>query len=92
MSWVWQIALISLVVGNGTAILLNILATLGRKQTRRLFFFALSNPLYWVLHSIAAYKALWQLIRKPFYWEKTNHGLTTVATGNLFAEPEESRS
>ena len=28
--------------------------------------------------SIAAYKALWQLITKPFYWEKTSHGLSTV--------------
>jgi hypothetical protein len=24
--------------------------------------------------SVAAYKALWQLIRAPFYWEKTDHG------------------
>jgi hypothetical protein len=29
-----------------------------------------------VLHSIASYKALWQLIVKPHYWEKTEHGLT----------------
>lgn len=86
--WVWEIAFLSLVVGNGTAILLNILATLGRKRTRGLFFFALSNPFYWVLHSIAAYKALWQLIRNPFYWEKTNHGLTTVTTESLFAAPD----
>jgi hypothetical protein len=28
--------------------------------------------------SIAAYKALWQLITKPFYWEKTSHGLSTA--------------
>ena len=27
---------------------------------------------------IAAYKALWQLITKPFYWEKTSHGLSTA--------------
>jgi hypothetical protein len=30
---------------------------------------------YWLLISIAAYKALWQLATRPFYWEKTNHGL-----------------
>jgi hypothetical protein len=29
--------------------------------------------------SIAAYKGLWQLVSRPFYWEKTNHGLTKVA-------------
>jgi hypothetical protein len=26
--------------------------------------------------SAAAYKALTQLFYKPFYWEKTRHGLT----------------
>jgi hypothetical protein len=30
--------------------------------------------LYWVLISIAAYRGLWQLVTKPFYWEKTPHG------------------
>ncbi len=37
---------------------------------------ALLTPLYWVMMSIAAIKAAWQLITKPFYWEKTQHGLT----------------
>jgi cellulose synthase/poly-beta-1,6-N-acetylglucosamine synthase-like glycosyltransferase len=35
-------------------------------------------PLYWALHSAASYKALWQLIWRPHYWEKTTHGLTKV--------------
>jgi cellulose synthase/poly-beta-1,6-N-acetylglucosamine synthase-like glycosyltransferase len=37
--------------------------------------YALLTPLYWFLMSVAAYKALFQLIKNPFYWEKTNHGL-----------------
>ena len=32
-------------------------------------------PLYLLLHSIASYKALYQLIAKPHFWEKTTHGL-----------------
>ncbi len=32
-------------------------------------------PLYWLMVSIAALMALYQLIVKPHYWEKTNHGL-----------------
>ena len=32
-------------------------------------------PLYMVLHSIASYKAIWQLIFNPHFWEKTTHGL-----------------
>ena len=51
--------------------------------------FALLNPVYWVLHSIAAYRALWQLIVSPSHWEKTPHGIvhgphrpvTDAATG-----------
>jgi cellulose synthase/poly-beta-1,6-N-acetylglucosamine synthase-like glycosyltransferase len=47
-----------------------------RRRMWRLAPWALVQPLYWVLHSIAAYKALWQLLRNPFYWEKTEHGLS----------------
>jgi cellulose synthase/poly-beta-1,6-N-acetylglucosamine synthase-like glycosyltransferase len=32
-------------------------------------------PCYFILHSIAAYKALWELAFKPFAWNKTQHGL-----------------
>lgn len=80
--WVWDFAFFSLIFGNGVAIFLNAIASLNRKQYR-FFLFALTNPIYWVLHSIAAYKGLWQLIRNPFYWEKTTHGLTNVQVGHL---------
>lgn len=39
--------------------------------------YALLTPIYWMLMSVAAYKALFQLIKNPFYWEKTDHGLTS---------------
>jgi cellulose synthase/poly-beta-1,6-N-acetylglucosamine synthase-like glycosyltransferase len=44
----------------------------------RLVKYSLMSPVYWILMSVAAYKALIQLIVKPFYWEKTNHGLTEM--------------
>lgn len=31
-------------------------------------------PLYMLLHSLASYKALWQLVFRPHFWEKTTHG------------------
>ena len=34
-------------------------------------------PLYWFLHSIAAARALYQLITAPHYWDKTSHGVTS---------------
>lgn len=33
-------------------------------------------PLYWLLHSVAAARALWQLVTAPHYWEKTRHGVS----------------
>ena len=37
--------------------------------------YAMLVPLYWVLMSIGAWKGLIQLLYKPSYWEKTEHGL-----------------
>ena len=36
---------------------------------------ALLVPAYWVMMSIAAAKAAYQLALQPSYWEKTSHGL-----------------
>jgi hypothetical protein len=81
----------SLIVGNLLAVLLNMLAIFARRNYE-LLPFALTNPLYWCMHSIASYMALWQLITKPFYWEKTDHGLTNVETEHLFGEGGEAAS
>lgn len=35
-------------------------------------------PFYWLLHSIAAGRALWQLATAPHYWEKTKHGVSKL--------------
>lgn len=36
-------------------------------------------PLYWILLSIAAWRALFQLVRDPYRWEKTEHGLARTS-------------
>ena len=35
----------------------------------------LTIPLYWLLLSAAAWRAVWKLITAPHQWEKTTHGL-----------------
>ncbi len=35
-------------------------------------------PFYWLLHSVACARALYQLARKPHYWEKTTHGVSRL--------------
>ena len=37
-----------------------------------------SMPLYWLLMSAAAWMALWQFITRPFHWNKTEHGLSSL--------------
>jgi len=36
----------------------------------------LLTPLHWLLLSLAAWRALYQLLVAPYVWEKTEHGLT----------------
>jgi cellulose synthase/poly-beta-1,6-N-acetylglucosamine synthase-like glycosyltransferase len=84
--WVLWASLVNLLVGN---LLMVYVAMMGAFRRRRynLALWSLLNPLYWLLHSLAAYKALWQLIRRPHYWEKTVHGLSTPTS----AVPEAAR-
>jgi cellulose synthase/poly-beta-1,6-N-acetylglucosamine synthase-like glycosyltransferase len=42
---------------------------------------ALFMPIYWMIMSIAATLALFQLVFKPHYWEKTKHGLHLRMSG-----------
>jgi cellulose synthase/poly-beta-1,6-N-acetylglucosamine synthase-like glycosyltransferase len=76
-NWVLFIAIFNLIVGNVLMVYVNMMAVFKRRYYE-LILFALANPIYWLLHSISAYKGLYQLIVKPFYWEKTNHGLSKV--------------
>lgn len=69
----WAIAWFSLVTGYAAAMALTLLAAHGR-GLRRLMPQILLMPLYWLLISAAAYRALWQFATAPFKWEKTEHG------------------
>jgi cellulose synthase/poly-beta-1,6-N-acetylglucosamine synthase-like glycosyltransferase len=67
-------ACISLVVGNSAVIYLG-LAAVRTARKPHLLIAALLVPAYWILMSIAAFKAMLQLVFQPSYWEKTVHGL-----------------
>lgn len=36
-------------------------------------------PVYWLMISLAAYRALYQAIASPFHWDKTEHGMGASA-------------
>ena len=69
------LSLFNLLAGNGAFIYLSMLAPI-RRGWLDLIPYSLTAVGYWVLISIAAYRALWQLLRNPFYWEKTQHGVS----------------
>jgi hypothetical protein len=81
------LSLFNLLAGNGAFIYLSMLAPI-RRGWLDLIPYSLTVFGYWVLISIAAYKGLWQLLRNPFYWEKTQHGLSRHMAAPLPAARE----
>ncbi|ABD08803.1 Glycosyl transferase, family 2 [Rhodopseudomonas palustris HaA2] len=69
------LSLFNLLAGNGAFIFLNMLAPI-RRGWLNLIPYSLTAFGYWVMISIASYRGLWQLLRNPFYWEKTDHGVS----------------
>lgn len=41
------------------------------------YAYIVAIPVYWILISISAWRALWQLVHKPHLWEKTPHQPST---------------
>jgi len=62
-----------LIFGNFFYVYIHLIGCL-RRQNYALMKWVLLIPLYWGMMSISAYIALYQLIVKPHYWEKTQHG------------------
>jgi glycosyltransferase XagB len=73
--WVGSLALLLAVVGN-LIVIISGLVTLRLTDKERLVGAVLLLPLYGVMMSIAATKAIVQLVTDPFHWEKTAHGLS----------------
>jgi hypothetical protein len=82
--WLLGIGIVNLIAGYVSAIALGAVAAMRRGQ-HRLALHALMMPLYWLAISFAAYRALWQLVRAPFLWEKTEHA------GRASASSEEAQ-
>jgi cellulose synthase/poly-beta-1,6-N-acetylglucosamine synthase-like glycosyltransferase len=77
-SWLYYAATVSLVAGNATFFYTSLVsARLTGRPT--LVLAGLLVPVYWVLMSVAAVKALVQLASSPSFWEKTVHGLDRSA-------------
>ncbi len=73
----------NLILGNLIYIVLHIGPYLLKKNYSSIPI-ALTIPFYWVLISIGAWKGFAQLITNPFYWEKTQHGISSFGKGGDF--------
>lgn len=69
--------LIVLVSGYSITVLAGMTAAAGR-GLQPLILSALMMPAYWLLISLGAYKAIFQLVTRPFHWEKTEHGISRL--------------
>jgi len=80
-TWIFYIAVVSLVFGNFLFIFYYMIgcAKRGHTQIIKYVFFI---PFYWVMASMAAAIAAYQLFVKPHYWEKTHHGLHLIPAKN----------
>lgn len=52
---------------------------LARRQLMTCAWALLLMPLYWLLLSVAAWRALFHFILEPYAWEKTEHGLARTS-------------
>ncbi|TRW82705.1 glycosyltransferase [Mycolicibacterium sp. 018/SC-01/001] len=71
----YYVCLTLFLVGSPLSVYCGVIVTraLGKPH---LWWAALLTPLYWVLQSVAALKAIYQLVFRPSFWEKTVHGLS----------------
>jgi cellulose synthase/poly-beta-1,6-N-acetylglucosamine synthase-like glycosyltransferase len=81
----YYFALASLVLGNFGMIMMSAASAVARRQDD-LIWHALLIPIYWLLMSAAAYRALRDLIVQPHHWHKTEHGLADSEKPAALAE------
>lgn len=79
---VFYMAAFSLIAGN-FVYLYNYMLGCAKRGHYSLIKFVFLIPLYWIMASIASYVAIYQLIVKPHYWEKTIHGLDKIKKDQL---------
>jgi cellulose synthase/poly-beta-1,6-N-acetylglucosamine synthase-like glycosyltransferase len=67
--------MVALLVPNVIYVLLAMVISIKDKRYSDIPF-TLLQPLYWLIHSVAAYYAVYEAIRRPHHWNKTAHGVS----------------
>jgi cellulose synthase/poly-beta-1,6-N-acetylglucosamine synthase-like glycosyltransferase len=73
--WIYALGMANLGIYVGLHIITALhVSLLYRRHRIKMMLAAFTYPFYLILHSIASYLALWQLITNPYGWNKTSHG------------------
>lgn len=73
-----QLSIFVFIFGYGASVFMTLVAGIANRRFD-LLPAVFATPVYWLLNSIAAYCAVYELIRKPFYWSKTRHVQSKMA-------------
>lgn len=95
----WPLALPAAVAGGpavrlaaaamwAAAALMALAAALAGRRRRLPWAATVLLPLYWLLHACAGWRALTQLARSPYTWEKTAHWAEPAAAAPAAARPD----
>jgi len=80
------LSILNFLMGNAFFIYIQMIGIYKREHFQMVPW-AVTVPVYWIMLSISAYKGLFQLVTNPFYWEKTQHGLSKF-TKQMIKEAE----
>ena len=93
--WAWAALGLTLFWAGLLAIILPAAEALRRRRWFRLLPFVAMLPFYYALITYAAWRALIELLRDPFGWHKTEHGLARTSRSGLLtgagAAPDRTR-
>jgi len=73
---------LAIAAGYASTVVVGLRGLAGRRQLR-LGFVLLLTPAYWICLSIAAWCAVAHFVWRPYYWEKTVHGVAKRAKAPL---------
>ncbi|MCL5777126.1 glycosyltransferase [Limibaculum sp. FT325] len=78
----WLLVPLGVSLGFGQAVMLGCAAlAMMRRGTPALLWWVPVLPFYWTLGSIAAWKAVAEVLVAPYYWDKTRHGVSALLAG-----------
>lgn len=80
-AWLYAIALVNLYLGIAVHLFISAHVINNNKWYDNIIP-AISFPFYWLLHYIASFYAVYELIKKPHHWNKTEHGLSIYTNIN----------